>query len=506
MARKVVAYDSFKGGEFGNLGAWRAPKDSFTATNMLVYRTGELGVRTGLKERTPTGVATGLVRGFGNTPVPTKDAWFAIGNNVYTFDILAGNNLLTATGTTAGSATSVFDSANVATDVYLTAKGKTNSYKLQVNTGAGIAAAITTLSGSPSGRTITSYGDRLVIGDITGSLENRIRFSDAADYNSWPSDNFVDVGDGWLITGLYAQRQHLAITKQNGYFVLHGVPGVNDVLRKVVSDLGPLGALEASLGYNDQLNIWPIAGLSPAMFNGATLQRATHLAGHMTLGGTGDVFPPSNGVASVHDTGHCAVFLEKTDNKAIALINGVYTYHTFGANISGFTSKIYGSADLVAICDGGGASSSAKFYVWDTHQDRPGLESGTNDRAGDASSTALEGSVSFPEWWAQDASDVYVRAVIVDFRKWNTGSSTTNHFDLTVNALRRYQAGAAQASTTVSFDEAASSSSTSGTLERRIFGFGEQGRGNGFQLAFAACRGIAIQRIEVILDSEPGRF
>lgn len=506
MARRnVVVYDNYQRGEFGVIGAWKAPEGSFTANNMLVYRTGELGVRAGMVERTPAGVPVGVVVGYGNTPVPTKDAWFAIGNNMYTFDTLAGNNLLTATGSTAGTATTVFDSANIGTDVYVTAKGKTNSYRLRVNTGAGVPAAISTLTGSPSGRTIESYGDRLVIGDITGSLENRMRFSDPLDYFSWPALNFIDIGDGWLITGLRAQRQHLVITKQTGFYILTGVPGVNPVLRKISNDFGPLGALESIVGYNDVLYNWPIFGTQPAQFTGAKQHRLLHLSNHILASGAGDVFPPRNGVAPLTDTTYGAVYLDSTSNKTITDINGAHTYHTFGVNISGFSARYGGSGGLVPTTDGGSAGTSAKFYVWDTRLDRPGIEGSTHDRAGDASSTAVSGNVTFPEWWAESGAEVRVRAVVVDFRKWNTGASNNNHFDLRVDMLRRYNNTSPVASNTVSFDESPASSSSSGTIDRRIFGFGEQGIGNGFQVVMSDCRGIAIQRIEVVIDSEPVR-
>ncbi len=502
MARNVVVFDKFAG-EYGDREPWDAPPHSFHALNMIVYKSGELGVRAGMKERTPSGVATGVVLGFGNTPVPTRDAWFAIGNTVYTFDMLVGNNLLTATGSMAGAATTVFDSVQVGTDIYLTAKGKTNSYKLQVNSGVG-TAVLTTMTGSPSGRTITSLGARMVIGDITGSLENRIRFSDALDYNSWPSANFIDIGDGWLITGLYPQRQHLVISKQVGFYVLTGVPGVNPVLRKVSNDFGPLGSHEGAMGSGDVLYNWPIFGHFPADFNGTRNQKLRHLNTHISTSGTGDVFPPTNGVTPIVDYTDGAIFVEKTTNKAIAYLNNVHTYHTFGQNISGFVSKDPGTGGLVTFCDGGGASSTAKFWIWDVGLDRPGFEGDTHARAGDGSSTPVSGSVTFPEYWDRSADEFYVKAVIVDFRKWNTGGASNNHFDLSVDTLRTYQAGTV-ASNTVSFDEAVASSSASGTIARRIFGFGEQGVGNGFQLNFTNVKGIAFQRIEVVLDTRPAR-
>lgn len=501
--RSVVLYDDFDGGEWGDRNAWKAEKNQFTANNMLVYSTGELGVRAGLVERTPAGVPNGEILGFGSTPVPAKDAWFVIGNNAYTFDILVGNNLLTATGTMSGTATSNFDVTRIGTDLYITAKGKTNSYRLRLNTGTGVPAALSVLTGSPSARAIVSYGDRLVLGDITGSLTNRIRFSDALNYFSWPSANFIDIGADWFINGLLVQRQHLVIAKQVGFFVLTGVPGVNPVIRKISGDHGPLSSAESAMGQNDLLYNWPTIGHFPAAFNGSRQIKQRHLDNFLPLSGTGDTVPTTTGVTPLLDDADGAAWLQSS--KAIVFRDGVFTYHTFGVTTTGLTAKEGGSGGLVTFCDGGGVSSSAKFYVWDVNQDRPGIEGSTHDRAGDASDVAVSGSVTFPEWWAPNASEFRVRAVIVDFRKWNTGASNTNHFDLKVDMLRRYNNTSPTASNTVSFDEAPASASASGTLDRRIFGFGEQGNGNGFQIVMTNCRGIAIQRIEVILDMEPVR-
>lgn len=505
MGRKIVVFDRFVG-EAGKRNLWNAPSDTFNAVNMWRYQTGELGPRPGLRQMTPAGAATGIVRGFGCSSVPNKDVWFAIGNSVYSFDGSTAASLRTASGSTTGaSATSVFDYAPVGTAIYMTAKSMTNSYKVEFNTGAGVAPAVTTLTGSPAGRTICSYGDRLVIGDVAVGNENRLRFCDALNYNSWPSANFIDVSDGWLITGLYSQRQHLLITKQNGFYVLTGVPGVNPVLRKVSSDFGPLGALEATLAQDDVLYNWPIFGHQPARMNGSRQVREFALADHIPNSGAGDVFPPQNGVSPITDNMTGAVYLDKTTNKMVAYYNNGWSYHTFGSNISGFTAKFGGTFGNLWLCDGGGASASPKFYTMDLHLDRPGFESDGAARAGDDSATQVAGSVNFQEFWDKSGEEFFVKAVVVDFRSWNTGGSSTNHFDLTVDAMRTYQ-DSTVSSTTRSFDQAGSSSSTSGTIQRRIFGFGEQGVGNGFALRLANIRGVALHRIEVILDTKPARI
>lgn len=501
MARKLLLFDSFKGGEFGQLGAWNAPKDSFTANNMLVNQLGELMVRPGLIKRNPSGLANGVVHGFGNTPVPLNDLWFIQGTAVRTFGS-DGTNLKTSATALAETPSQPVDWKTDTTSIVI-ASALDKLYRISPQGGVTLPT-VAGLTGSPGASTVEVYGDRVMAGNIDGSFPYRLRFSDAANPNSWPAANFIDIGDGFGITGLYSQRQHLLLAKQSSFHVLTGVPGVNDVLRKVAAANGPLHPLHARMTL-DRLWYQHLFAAHPSTFNGSLATELFPLDYTNSLpnqGGAG-AFPLSHGLASINVRSDGAVFVSDAGDRAALFLNGVWTFHTFGVGVSGYVAS---NGQNVYLCDGAAAGATPNFYVWDPVMATPGIEGGGQSRAGDDTSTALAGSVTFPEWWATDGAEVFVRAVIVDFRKFNTGSATTNHFDLTVDALRRYQAGAAQPSSTVSFDEAAAASSASGTLERRVFGFGEQGRGNGLQIAFAACRGIAIQRIEVVLDSEPARL
>jgi hypothetical protein len=493
VARKLVLFDRYDGGEFGSLGAWKAPANSFTASNMLVNRLGELMVRPGLKNISPSGLSTGVVHGFGGVGVPTADLWFVQGTAVHTFSSDA-TNLRTAAVALAEIPSEPIN-AKVDTNTALLASTSDKIYRL--TPAATPLPTLAALTDSPGANNVAVYGDRIVAGKIDGSFGYRLRFSDAANPNSWPAANFIDIGDGWHISGLFSQRQHLLIVKQAGMYVLTGVPGVNPVLRKV-SNRGGGESPFMSFMHPDNTLWYSDGGSHPQSFNGSVTRDYSHLS----LGGSlssGTTNPPVVGITGFTNPALGVMFFRDSGNTAMLNQNGVWTSHTFGVNTTGYTAE---HGQYVYLCDGGAVGVAPKFYAFNPSSDTPGIEGGDRMKAGDDSSTALTGTVTFPEWWATDGDEVMVRSVIVDFRTWATGSATTNHFDLAVSALRRYQAGSAQASTTVSFDEAAASSSATGTLQRRIFGFGEQGIGNGFQLAFTNCRGMAIQRIEVILSTQ----
>jgi hypothetical protein len=498
MARNTVVFDNFQGGEFGSIRDWKAQRNMFTGQNMLVNRAGELMVRPGLVNRTPAGVGVGIVQGFGSVGVPTQDAWYVQGSTVRTFDILSGNNLEVASGSLSGTPTSVVSSVTVTNVTYLTALGLTTSYVLST---VPATPTLTALTGAPAGRCITSYGDRLIIGDVETSLDNRIRFSDALNPNSWPAANFIDIGDGWGIRGMTPQRQHLVIAKQTGFYVLTGVPGVNPVLRKITDRSGPVTPNDMALMKNDLVGYLAIDAPQPGLFDGSRAKELFHLDNQVTQYSS-ETLPIAHGVANPHERHKDGLIVIDNTEKAMFLRNGVWTYHTFGVPVSGLISTNQGRLYL---CDGGAAGTAPKFYIWNHWAETPGLTTGDQMMPGDDSTTALSGNVTFPEWWAENAAEVRVRAVIVDFRKWQNGASNNNHFDLRVDMLRRYNNTSPVASNTVSFDESPLSSSTTGTLDRRVFGFGEQGMGNGFQLVFSDVRGMAIQRVEVVIDTEPVR-
>lgn len=499
--RSTIVYSKFGTGEYSSLGDWNAPAGSFTGTNMLVTRKGELCVRPGLKNQSPGSLSNGVVHGFGMTPLAANDAWFVQGTAVRTFDILGATNLKTSATALAETPTAPLDYDISGATVYI-ASATDQLYSLVPSTGGNPAVAA--LTGSPGAKTIAVYGDRLIVGNIDGSNSYRLRFSEAADFNDWPAGNFIDVGDAFGIARLLVQRQHLAILKSRSFHILTGVPGDSPVLRQIVKINGPVEPFQGAIAFPHQIYFAGLGLTYPSTFDGSSVRQLSYLE-NLTAHDAFSTFPPANGIGVTRGKDNCVTFVDGTTNKALVNLYGKWTKHEFGVDVSGYTVPVMPTDNIIAFCDGGGASANPKFYVWNLTADTPGIEGGTLMRAGDDSSTALAGSVTFPEWWAENGDEFYVRAVAVDFRSFATGSATTNHFDLAVTSLRRYDGSGGTASNTVSFDQAAASSSATGTLQRRVYGFGEQGMGNGFQLAFSTVRGLSIHRVAVEIETRPLR-
>lgn len=497
MSRSVVVYDDFSGGEWGSLGEFNPRKNMFSGTNMLVNRLGELMCRPGLINRTPSGTVAGVVHGFGVQGVPNKDTWYIQGTATRAFSILGGNNLSTLTGALAGTPS---EPVGVCTDTNQSIIASASDKLYRINT---VGNTVTALTGSPGLKNVALYGDRVIGGNVSGSNAQRLRWSDAANPNSWPAANFVDVGDNWGIYGVHPQRQHLLILKQAGYHLMTGVPGVNSVLRAQINNPGPYGDTFHASGMDDLVAVLPGDNTFPALHDGTRFKQMDYLDNWLTAT-KALTFPATHGIAVCNGVNRGFYYIQNSGARCIAFHKGIWSYHNFGVTVSGYVSK-QGHGQYVYICDGGAVGTAPKFYIWNPHADTPGIVGGDNMMPGDDSTSLLTGNFDLPEWWANDGDEVIVRSVIVDYRFWNTGAANTNHFDLSVEAKNLYNVVSTVASNTVSVDSAQASSSASGTENRAIFGFGEQGRGNGFQLHFTNCRGLAVKRITVVLDRAPVR-
>lgn len=532
MTTKVIRLDDFRGGEFGRLGPAKAPKNSFTATNMLVTQEGLLCVRPGWEETTPTGVATGaveLVWTEGDSVDDTGDPNFryAQGGSVRTFQPnvtdAAGRAVTTKSGTYSGFANDIYTDANG--DEYLVTG--TTTYNVSGN--------VTALTGAPGGVSITRYGERLVVGDADSNIGS-VEYSAAADFNSWPGNIFTLPQSPAL---LRTQRAHLVLAAEGlGWYVLTGAltdDAASATLRKASSDRGPI--LPSGCVLRDDL-AWFASGIEgyPTVFDGARTKSIERLGGPLIMDAEFQRAVPMRG----RDQSGVALFATGTSaasgtvrQTVMLFMNGVWTKHVFEfEDFSQDTVPLVDShqgifsydgntqqdqlrvTTVFTWCDGGGASVAPKFYSWSPDMNRPGSDSAGDElsfwhapeRAGDDSSVLVSGDVSFPYMSAEQGEEWCVRQVIVDGVAWDLGASNTNHFDIHVDSLRSYSAIGTRSSETLSWDHEGSEFDEGGTPFREEFSFGDQGFGGQFQLHLENCRGIAIESITVVVDSRPARW
>lgn len=520
--RQVLTFDAFQAGEFGSEAPWRAPKGSYTGLNVQRYVDGSLGPRNGLKQLTLSGAAiTGTLAGFGR---------LFQGNDAPMFALIgtAGYRITTAGVVTA--LTGALDAApteppqaafvGVGTKTYISSAGD-NLYRIDF-----LADTLTKIAtpNSPGARCFVQYGERtlaaggsaVVAPDGTAGSPNRIYFSAAANPESWPAANFIDVGDGSNdITGLYPQRTHLVITTSDGsWWILTGVPGVNPVLRKQATSVAPAFPHHAAqLGNGNVAYTIASSGdtgstASLGLFTGSQLvlnETINYGNGRRTQPYPTYTVVPLKNPADWLVQGGSAV----AANRAAVFQARGWALHEW--QVAGVTLQGYCASDTVGdrhfFTDGGAPATTPKFYEWRSYNNRPGFSGDTLMQPGDASTTPFTARFSLPEWYAPDGREVGLVEVVVDYTTWNTGSASTNHFDITPQVLRTYESGSVGGST-LSFDEAGAASSTAiaGTRKRKRFSWGGLPEGNGFSLDFAALRGCAISKIAVHIEYDGPRF
>lgn len=481
-------YEDWGKGEWGKLGPERVPGGYFSGTNIMVYSTGLIGPRPGFANRTPPSMPGGAFNALMITRVPTREIGFIIGNTVYSSDLFTPTTPTTM-GTLDTTPTVVLnptpDTAN-----YIVAVPGDKCYLLDFQ-----GNAVSGYSASPGGTTAVVYGAQLVVADSTST--SRIFFSDftTEDFNSWPVDNFLDVGDNWQVTGLFNLRNNLVITKNYGLYIATGVLGFNESVRQISTVQGPLQPFHASVGEDDVLRYIPTFKENPVLFDSTTPQPV----GNLNLlsdrrDDTNPTMPAVRGMNTmVGDLTNSDSFAIQNDSDDILLLqhNGIWTKHHTSVSVSGVTAT---QDDIIFTA----STSDAPTQIYSNQftLDRPGFTSDGFTQPGDDSTTPVDASFELPYNFSALSSEMAVRRVLVEFVKWDTGSSATNHFDITINMLPGFDAPGLIPLATQSFDEVGTSASTEGTPDIKTFKF-DRVKGIGFQLSFANIRGCAIRAISV---------
>lgn len=495
--QQTVTFDDFSKGEWSTYGGIKPQPGTFTADNMIVRANGLIGPRAGLKDVTPASMPVGSLIALHAGPTPSKDGLFIVGNAVYYFDLFNAAVAPTAMGTL-GATPSVVLKPHLATTKYYLAVPGDKCYVLDP-----IAGTTTALTGSPGGHAIVQYGVRLVVAESTGS--NRIWVSDPQNFNSWPAPNFIDVGDDWQVTGFFVQKNHLAIFKREGLYVLTNTPTINEVIRLIDTMQGPLHPWQADIDQDDMIYMVSAFEINPATFDGNDGKQLAYLK---ELGGARDdtdATPPTKrGVQTFSGeltSSSTAVVGKDLAGDDIMLLNhnNVWTKHSIGVPVSGLMTA---SNSQLVISDGGAGGVAAKIYTTRTDLGRPAFLSDGLAALGDGSDTPLHATLTLPEWYSPDGTEVAVASVIIDVVKWSTGASLNNHIAVTSTSLGGYQRPGNTPAQTQDWDEAGSAALTTGLQDRLQFNF-EQIRGAGFQIILNNIRGIDIRAVSVVVQMQP---
>lgn len=483
MERATVAYDDFRGGEWGTIGARRARRGMFSANNMRVYRNGQIGPRPGLRDMGITGLPSGTLWSLAYTPFTAKELFLIIGSNARLVPYSIGGAAITVGTLTGGAPTELVRVGES------TRRLNSKLYFISYNDGVYAvdlaAATISRVTTTPKGYALELYRDRLV----AGGTNEQLWYSGAADFATWGALAYINVGYEYPAFQLVAHRDGLSILAQVSIWRVTGTLASTDVVRRASNALA-VGVSGDAVMDSDIVFYIPGSRGAPITWDGGIADERS--LAHLEWRAEGWTGLCQGGIARRYND---LLYVESMNDKGLWRSTNVWTYHTFGVSLRGAMTRVATDKFILGTDD-----ATPKLYILDTSLDRPGFESDTYARAGDNTTAQLAGTLTLPEWWDEQGREARVRSVIVNFTTWNTGGSSTNHFDLTATALDRHGRLDPLSSATQSFDEAGASSSTSGKPQREVFNFGDQGSGGGFQISFANVRGVSIRDIAVVLD------
>jgi hypothetical protein len=514
----IVEYGEFGGGEFGVIGAAKAPENTYESKNMIMYRNGWFGPRMGATSLDYEDLEVGEVLGMGWRGTSGADLWWIQGEDVW----YAESNVI---GDTAAKFTGDLDSAPTLQTQYIE-WGDRFTYFTSYGDGTYVLDHVTftctKVTDAPGCRGIAWYGERLCVAGSTGNT-NRIFFSEVGDPNDWSGGGFLDIPTvSGSIVGLWTQRGHLSVLTQNGewWIVTNAIGTDAEVVRRVsgggVHPWNSSAEATAILGSDNIIQV-PLNSDYPAWFNGSTVteERSVTINATVAQQGEGTVkvirgFRPDEAMIVFPGTGNFALYL-----------NSVWTFHHFDvgtelAPVIPVISKFFVSdgQGRIMFTDGGAEDAEPEFYVLVLNvHDRPGFSTDPQASPADLSDGAFEDCyVYFPEFQRPDFREHRLHQVVVDFEEFDCGSTVECTF--TVDAITRdlyripdISTGeeACTAQTYSLFPDDWTTGEGDGRRKRKVFGFGTDSRyGSSVQLRIYDVANVVIRRVQMVTEMRTG--
>lgn len=512
---KLVTWKDFSGGDWGEIGEFRAPANTFSGNNVVVYTNGMLGPRAGLKENLYSGTPPqGDCHGIWLIGQIGRPLMISVGDKLYS-STEDNDNL--GTVTLEHTLTSEPTQPLVVTwydpngNVFLSNIGdRCSAIDMTANT---ISDLPVRNAGADNAGTETLFlcRDRLyAAGDanaVGGNGGQYVYVSAAADFTNFAGGETFQVGYFNSIRGMMESQNSLMFSCLEatnnlgsgvGWYSLVGATPQGD-LRRVNTQVAGEGQWEIVSAEGGNVYFW--TGWSAAdqdntylvSTNGAKFDDQTYK--HLRLGGSdrfGYYNAPDQTLIYVNDA-----------NQAMIRQNGAWTYHTFSVDVSGPVAPTERGDSFLLPHSAAGVD--LKVYQLESRVNQPMSSTGISS-PGDASTIPVDAYFSLPAFQS-DNKEVRVRRVIVDFKKWDCGLFfETNAFTVNVKTFGQYNLPGGSTDGTVTssatWTESESLADVGGTLDRYVARVGQQGKASAFQVSITGMAGVAIESVTVEYEED----
>lgn len=538
MAEKIVVWDDFSGGEFGDTPTHKVAPNQFTGLNVLVYRSGEIGPRPGIRELANSSDWAGedLV-GAGFMGSPANAHWIAFNDATTSDPKIRFRNLASNTWDASRDVTLVLGTADFVPqvlgveiapeEIIFLAPGSTFVHYDGNSGGIPSSTEITDITGTLTpGRAMSQYRDRFYV-----SVGNRVYFSNVGAFTTYTiASDFFDVGYGPEIRWMgWTEDVLLIITQDSKIWEYRGVPERDELRPAFRGGRHPWEFYPGRIHVTpqDQVVFVPVDRDYPALYRNGRIIELEHLT---ALGGTETNDPDDVQIVTLDEDDELMVYFNNRHpddsssfhRRFLQNKNGIWTQHRLeiirnsdDIQIEPLPFISSDQQDLVYIhaieTQGGlGLNDTNIASTYSSTLERPAFTSDTYAQPGDGTDTPLEARFSTGEWWAPEGAEVTIKQVIVDFTKYDTGAGVQNHFDITLTQLARRESDSPGTVSLRAFDEDDDLASAAGIRDRHITGGPSGGAipSAGFQLTFDNIVGCTIKSIRVVLDqnNETPRF
>lgn len=511
---KFEVYEDFSGGDWGDIGKFRAAANQYDSHNVIVYADGMIGPRAGLHQFTSSGLPDDDIWGLFNPLLSGKSFMAVVGDKVYSSSTeIVDVWTLEATLDAEANDYVHADWYDPNHQIYFTNPG---DKPYVIDWTSSVLAGLSIDDGTPVAvLSVTLCRDRLYFGGATVTDGQRVWYSALADFDNFTFTDgagYFDVGYFWNIHGFAKFQNSLLFgTRAQGWFALIGSTP-NGEVRQINSGVSP-GKQHSIVATSTDAFFFTgfpgggatsgphLASTDGAKFDDVTL-RHLRLDGPYAAEQFGVYLPYQDQIIYVANSG----------NRGLIRNMGAWTKQFFELGTTSLKGPLcatntLNNAVLSARADAGGAP---KFYNLRLNLNRPAFTSDTDCQPTDDGVFPIAASFSLPVWFHPQSKDIRVRRVIVDFRKWDTGV-TNNNFTVGVSHYGRYNLPGGSTDDLVyqetAWTEAASLTLTTGQMDRYTYRVGDVGWAAGFQINIDDMIGVAVDRITVEYDesSQPGR-